>query len=134
MANAKLAAGPCSQEELLALYVEGADADVRRLQELLGEARAEPSSWADCSERMRGIVHNVKGQGASFGYPLMTRVGESLSILLKRTEGREAAAAELIEAHVKTLRAVLDNEITGNGGELGETLAGRLEGLVAKSG
>ena len=133
MANANLAAGPCSQEELMALYLEGADADVRRLHALLDEARAEPSRWADCGARMREIAHNVKGQGTSFGYPLMTRVGESLSILLKRIDGREADAAGLIEAHVNSLRAVLDNRIVGNGGEPGETLAGRLEGLVAKT-
>jgi len=121
-----------SGEELTALYLENAFKDVSELEQLQTDVASDPGRWDDCRERMRNIVHNIKGQGSSFGYPLMTRVGESCSKLLKAIEQPEAATLKLFAAHVQTLRTVLDKDIKGNGGELGETLAGRLEALVAK--
>ena len=131
MPNPNPAAGT-SQEELLALYLKGADEDVCRLQDLLDQAQDDPARWSECAKLMRETVHNVKGQGSSFGYPLMTRVGDSLSRMLKSLEGPDPNSLKLIAAHINTLRAVLDNDIKGSGGELGEKLAGRLEALVEK--
>ncbi len=131
MPNPKPAAGT-SQDELLALYLKGAEDDVCRLQDLLTQLQDDAARWAECVAHMRETVHNVKGQGSSFGYPLMTRVGDSLSRLLKGLEGPDQSGLKLIAAHINTLRAVMDNDIKGGGGELGEKLAGRLEGLVDK--
>ncbi len=90
-----------SQEELLALYLKGADDDVCRLQDLLDQAQDDPARWSESVALMRETVHNVKGQGSSFGYPLMTRVGDSLSRMLKRLEGPDPNSLKLIAAHIK---------------------------------
>ncbi|MGF1610762.1 MAG: hypothetical protein ACFCUQ_15280 [Kiloniellales bacterium] len=132
MARLDMTAGGETEEELYRLYLESAHKDVAALLELCHQVSADPSKWADSAERMREIVHNVKGQGASFGYPLMTRVGDSLTILLKQVHDADEAVLKLVAAHVETLRTVLDKDIKGNGGELGESLAYRLESLVDK--
>ena len=131
MPNSNSAAG-APQADLVALYLEGADNDVRRLEDLLARMQDDAARWAESVALMRETVHNVKGQGSSFGYPLMTRVGDSLSRLLKGLDGPDPGSLKLVAAHINTLRAVMDNDIKGSGGELGEKLAGRLESLVDK--
>ncbi len=119
-------------EDLVALYREGAEQDVHELETLIEGLPDQLSNWAVHRQRMREIVHNVKGQGTAFGYELMTRVGESLSKLLHAVADGDARTAKLLVAHVATLRTVLDRNITGTGGELGDHLAAKLETLVAK--
>ena len=123
---------PEDGKDLVALYREGADHDVRALEAIASELEGQTADWQTLRPRMREIVHNVKGQGAAFGYGLMTRVGESLSTLLHATDAADGRTAKLIVAHVATLRTVLDRDITGSGGELGNHLASKLESLVAK--
>lgn len=123
---------PEGGQDLVALYREGAEQDVRELESLTEGLQDRLPDWAAHRPRMREIVHNVKGQGAAFGYELMTRVGESLSKLLHAVEQADSRTAKLLVAHVATLRTVLDRDITGNGGELGNHLATKLETLVAK--
>ena len=117
-------------DDLVRLYLDGAFKDVAELEALQGRLAADLSTWDVCQARMREIAHNVQGQGTSFGYPLMTRVGRSLSKLLKTTNEERGYSTALLAAHVKTLRTVLDKDIQGSGGDLGETIASRLEVLV----
>ena len=124
---------PEGGKDLVSLYLEGADHDVRELEALAAQLREDSSGWADHRARMREIVHNIKGQGAAFGYELMTRVGESLSRLLHAAEDADERTAKLLVAHVATLRTVLERDITGSGGDLGNHLASKLEALVAKT-
>ena len=121
-----------SEEDLLALYLSSARDEIRQLQALLTQVRETPERWGEIVLRMREIVHVVKGQGTSFGYPLMTRVGDSLSRLLKALDAPNDDDIDLVGTHINTFEAVLQNNITGSGGELGETLASRLEALVDK--
>ena len=123
---------PEGGQDLVALYREGADHDVQELQSLVERLGGGDADWAELRPRLREIVHNVKGQGAAFGYELMTRVGESLSKLLHAVEQVDARTAKLMAAHVTTLRTVLDRDITGSGGDLGNHLASKLESLVDK--
>ena len=132
MARLDMTAGGASEEALYQLYLENARKDVAALAELSGQVATDPTQWESLAERMREVVHNIKGQGTSFGYPLMTRVGDSLTILLKQATQADDAVQKLLAAHIETLRTVLDKDIKGGGGELGETLAYRLECLVDK--
>ena len=118
--------------ELTEIYLEAALNDVASLENNLSRAQSDPELWEDARLELRRTVHNIKGQGTSFGYPLMTRVGESLSHLLKTIDTPSEPQLRLVEAHITALRLVMDQDIKGNGGEQGEALASRLEDLVVR--
>ena len=120
--------------ELRQVYLEAVRQDVADLEDLIGKALAESADWAEVCFEMRRITHNVKGQGSSFGYPLMTAVGDSLSVLLKKTDSPDASAFKLAEAHVASLRLVLNQDIQGSGGTQGAELTKRLTALVEAFG
>lgn len=132
MQSTSSAAPPSGAKDLISLYREGAEHDVAELEALVARLQEDGADWADCGPRLREVVHNVKGQGSAFGYELMTRVGESLSKLIHATEAADTRTTKLLVAHVTTLRTVLERDITGSGGELGNHLASKLESLVAK--
>ena len=120
--------------ELRKVYLDAVQQDVADLEELIAQALADSAGWSELCAEMRRITHNVKGQGSSFGYPLMTAVGNSLSILLKKTETPNVAAFKLAQAHVTSLRLVLTQDIQGSGGAQGAEPTKRLTALVEASG
>ena len=128
LGNAVLQDDPLA--ELTEIYLEAAKKDVANLERFIAPAIVDPALWTDTCQKMRLIAHNVKGQGTSFGYPLMTQIGDSLAILLKLDLNDESAQLCLVEAHVAALRLVLDQDVKGDGGAHGGLLTARLRGLV----
>jgi HPt (histidine-containing phosphotransfer) domain-containing protein len=112
-------------------YTAWASADVATCAVHLAAARA--ASGEGRTEHVRDIhavAHNIKGQGSSFGYPLMTRLGQSLCQLTRRKPAFSDADLDLAQAHIDAMKLVLAKEIQGDGGELGQKLGARLEERV----
>jgi HPt (histidine-containing phosphotransfer) domain-containing protein len=111
-------------------YLEWAAKDVGRLQAAVGTAR--PLGEAASLEELRAIAHEVRGQGGSFGFPLISRVATSLYRLLRESEHLSAEGFDIVEAHVEALRAVVAQRVKGDGGSTGQQLAGELEAMVER--
>ncbi len=113
-------------EELQDLFVEGAREGIAELQRLYAAARSGNVTWIDAVRDMRGIAHDIKGQGGSFGYPMITQIGNSLSTLLKHEQLLSEPGLELLGEHVNALDTILDKAIEGDGGNLGARYVERL--------
>lgn len=123
-----------TEDELHALFIESAKESV---EELKATARSLSEAPADAAERlmlMAETVHVLKGQGSSFGFPLITNVGRSFMMLLKGRQSVDEAVMPLIQIHVDALALVVEQPIQGDGGELGSELVSRLESKVAALG
>ncbi|MDJ0943871.1 MAG: Hpt domain-containing protein [Kiloniellales bacterium] len=119
--------------DLREIYLQGVRADLAALDGLLEDLSTGRRGWADFVERVRRVVHNVKGQGSSFGYPLMTEIGESLHALLRQAPERASPAVRrVIEAHVACLHGVIDSDIDGDPGPEGRRLVERLRALTGR--
>ena len=123
-------AGRDPLEPLKGLYLEAARKDVSTLERLILGVVEEPTRWAASCAGMRRVTHDIMGQGAAFGYPLMTRVGQSLSHLLKVHDSLDDDVVELARDHVALLRAALDRSGDGASAESGESRAAGLERRV----
>lgn len=115
---------------LRANYTEWARIDVDQAQSLLEAAKAEHQRRRDHLDRVYAAMHNIKGQGASFGYPLMTRIGQSLCRLIAPGRTLDEPGFKIAQAHLDALKLVLEKKIAGKGGEVGDKLATRLESLT----
>jgi hypothetical protein len=74
----------------------------------------------------------MKGQGGSFGYPLMTAVGNSLCRFLEKVDKLPDSALEVVAVHVDTMRVVISNKMEGEGGKMGDRLLNGLDLVVNK--
>jgi hypothetical protein len=116
---------------LRANYTEWARIDVNHTQALLDAAKKGPERRREQLDLLYAAMHNIKGQGTSFGYPLVTRIGQSLCRLIVPGRALDDAGLKIAQAHLDALKLVLDQKIAGKGGDVGDKLAARLESLTA---
>ena len=123
-----------SESELHDLFVESARTSIEDLKGHYRNMVAQPAAAAADLEAMAQAVHVLKGQGSSFGFPLITSIGTAMMTLLKGRESVDEAFLSLLEVYVDALALIINEPIQGDGGELGDRLIKRLEALTAELG
>ncbi|WP_157845992.1 Hpt domain-containing protein [Kiloniella litopenaei] len=121
--------------ELLELYRSGIEEDFSTLEKILSDIEQNSDRTFEAMDQARCIVHNMKGQGTSFGFPLMTRLGDSFYMLLKHQVAQRElhqSTTKLYEAHLKAMRSVIENEISGDGPEIFQQVAASLKEKVTQ--
>lgn len=114
-------------------YARWALADVARARAALSAAADDPARRAQHVETVFRVGHDLKGQGASFGFPLITRIGHSLCVLTRdRALAYQDRHLELATSHIDAIDLVLTKNIRGEGGQVGAALVAKLEQRVAE--
>ena len=75
------------------------------------------------------IAHDMKGQGATFGYDLITDIGNHLCRYIERQEVFSDSQMNAIEVHIQALRQIIEHKLIANGGQEGQTLKTKVENL-----
>lgn len=78
------------------------------------------------------LAHELRGQGGTFGYPLITTFAKMLYEATGNKCRQDDNAVELVKAHIDAMRAVLRDKVSGDGGSIGRELQHSLEAVVAK--
>jgi hypothetical protein len=104
-------------------FADWVQADVDRLHAGLEALRGDA---ADVAARrvLFSTAHDIKGQGATFGYPLLSEIGQRLCRLLEEAGPLDV---ERVAAHVTALAGVLAGRLTGDGGGAGREWLASLE-------
>jgi len=132
--EAVLARAQAAVADLAKTYGPNTLLDLDRCAALLKTAREDAGARAAAIKDLYGMAHNIKGQGSSFGFPLVTRIGDSLCRLVRQERDFSEADLNVVQAHLDALRLILTKNIKGEGGEVGAKLAARLESLVKAPG
>lgn len=106
-------------------YLDWAEADLALLRAALAEVLAQPDQPAPLA-RLLTIAHDMKGQAATFGYPLITGIGESLCRLINETPTPDAATLARLIGMVEAITEVLNHRLEGDGGAKGRDILARL--------
>lgn len=81
---------------------------------------------------MYEIVHDLRGQGATFGYPLVTRIGNTFCRLLEISTAPDRRDIDRIRAHIDALTVVVSKNMRGEHPAGSELIAG-LERLIVNA-
>jgi CheY-like chemotaxis protein len=73
------------------------------------------------------IAHDLRGQGSTFGYPLITIFGRSLYDCTLDISEASDQLFEFIRTHIDGINAVIREKIKGDGGTMGKDLITSLE-------
>lgn len=104
-----------------------------KLQEQHGRCVDTPDKRHEFFEEINHIAHDMKGQGGTFGYPLITDFADSLyGFTVKKPGDISDNQIELVKSHVDSMRAVIRGRVSGDGGEIGAELAKSLEEAIKK--
>jgi hypothetical protein len=85
---------------------------------------------AETAEELYFRAHDLKGLGATYQYPLVTRLAGSLCRLLDEPGKRAEAPLTLLDAHIDAIRAVVRDGIQTDDHPTGRILAETLEAKV----
>lgn len=114
-------------------YTKWANEDLVNLEAGLDKLRAGGTDKAAELKDMFRMALDMKGQGGSFGYILITAIADSLMKFIEnRTEVNEFDL-EVIAAHLGAMRAVFNQEVRDDGGPVGEQLMDGLYRLKVKA-
>jgi chemotaxis protein histidine kinase CheA len=98
---------------------------VQHLADLFGEAKAAQFA-PDHLNRVYQIAHDLKGEAATFGYPLAGRVAGSLCLLLDYVMVGEPMPEWLAVQHIQALRAMVHERVRDEGSATAQELADSL--------
>src|SRR5439155_465870 len=101
-----------------------------RLSKKMELAKAMTGERAQALEEINLIAHELRGQGGTFGYPLITVFGKSLYEATKVPSRQDDAGLEIVKAHIDAMRAVLREKIAGDGGDIGQQLFTTLKAQI----
>ena len=122
-----------AMQELSDGFVEQAGADVEKLTALYQGATSDPDRRPEAIAQIFRISHDLRGQGSTFDYPLLTRVGSSLCSFAETIDPKSDKCFDLIGIHIDALRAIVSREIKGDGGPVGREIADGLEKATGKN-
>ena len=140
MLKAKLGGGPGgpdlaamerAEQALTELQGEFADwiaEDVRALTAARqGYARTQEAPARDALLR---TAHDIKGQAATFHYPLIARVAASLSRLIGELPESAPLPLSLVDAHVDAITVIHKNNLQHGNDKTAQTLCAALDARV----
>ncbi|MCG8695696.1 MAG: hypothetical protein MI806_31170 [Minwuiales bacterium] len=90
-----------------------------------------PEDRTKLFKRVNEVAHDMRGQGGTFGYPLISHFGDSL-YEASRIETVSDNHVEILKAHVDAMNAVIKGRVNGDGGEVGIELRKTLEAAIDK--
>jgi CheY-like chemotaxis protein len=108
-------------------YSDWVRGTVKQLVEAYDKAMADDRQRAAMISQINRISHDLRGQGTTFGYPLITVFGNSLFDCTTKIDKVPDKLLEFVKAHLDGITAVIRERIKGNGGPIGTELVESLE-------
>lgn len=105
--------------------------EVAKLDQAQAEIRAKGYN-PETAEGLYFRAHDLKGLGATYQYPLVTRIAGSLCRMMDDADKRMQAPVAILDAHIDAIRAVVRDEIQTDEHPVGRELAETLEARVAE--
>jgi hypothetical protein len=85
---------------------------LNRLNLLMGELSADPTR-DDLSRRIYELCHNLRGEGASFGYPSVSRVSDLICRVMDCEGRRDKRFLDVVKIEMMSLRAMVRYNVKG---------------------
>lgn len=121
-AEAALAAMSVNFEEWL-------KAEITKLSGAMAAVQGDGRSDSNM-ETLYHRAHDLKGLGATYGYPIISQIAGTLCRLIDNPEKRRTSPLLLIELHVEAIKAAARNRITTDEDAIGRALVKELEAKV----
>ena len=114
-------------------YLKWAKGDLARLAKAFAALKSGKGDTATHLDAIFAVSHDIKGQGGSFDFDLMTILGNQLRRFIEGLKGKAGAPeVEVIELHVNALQVVMAQNLKKDGGPIGRSLLGGLEQVIEK--
>ncbi|HEY1722852.1 MAG TPA: hypothetical protein VGG27_16530 [Magnetospirillaceae bacterium] len=109
-------------------YLTWAEQDIQQIERRCTDMMAQPEDErAHAIRELFAVVHGMRGQGTSFGFPLITAFADSFARFVEPRTTCGAREMEIIQAHIYAIRTALADRLTEDGGVVGAALLADLK-------
>jgi len=115
-------------------YVKKVTHDISGMRSLVEQALGVEQNCRPVLEKIANQAREIKGQGATFGFPLLTRISDSLYHFTYPMTTMHQKRAMVISTHLDAMLLVISQQIKGDGGVLGQELCKSLDVAIEKFG
>jgi len=120
-----------AMDALKSEFADWAQDDVRRLVAARDAFAANPDLAARAG--LLRAAHDMKGQAATFNYPLIARVAGSLSHLIHDLPEHAELSLGLVDAHVNAIHVIYRDKVMDMSNKVALALSEELEARVAET-
>lgn len=106
--------------------------EIAMMMKLSHDLDDDPARAAKIGAKISRVAREVGDQGETFGYDLISDVGNSLTSYIGSLRNPERLNSDVVRAHADAMRAVIKNKVKGDGGPVGVELVESLEQLVKR--
>jgi len=126
---AAIAKAEAALKSLSGNFAQWLNDEIVKLEAARQDVRAQGLT-AETVETLYLRAHDLKGLGATYEFPLITRLAASLCKLIDEPETRLSAPMFLVDAHIDAIKACVRDDIKVDTHPVGKVLAAELEGRV----
>ena len=113
-------------------YLEWVEEDLVKISNAHEELCANKDNPAEYVEAIFQIAHDMKGQGGSFNYDLMTILGNDLCRFIENKTKVSNTDIEVVSLYIDTMKIVISKRMSGDGGSEGQKVLAGLAAVVKK--
>lgn len=113
-------------------FADSVGLEVAHLMQLAMDLETDPSTAEKIMKKLRRVGHELRGQGTTYGYDLISEIAASLYRYTDRLYSFVELNPEVVRAHADAMRAVIKNKVKGDGGDIGVDLVKSLDALVER--
>jgi len=99
-------------------FTEWAGNYIAQLARACQAAQEEPPRRPKLFEEINLLAHELRGQGGTFGYPLISSFAKMLYDCTGEGCRTDDSDVEVVKAHIDSMRAVLRDKVAGDGGDV----------------
>lgn len=113
-------------------YLDWVQEDLGKIDAAFAALKAATGDRAQEVDDVFQVAHDMKGQGGSFGYDLITAIGNQLCRMIEKMGPVGDPEINAIEVHIGAMKLVIAQKMTGNGGQAGDQILMGLEKVMDK--
>ena len=114
-------------------YLEWVQEDLQKITAAYNELKSGGGDQKKTLDTIFRISHDMKGQGGSFGYTLMTSIGNELCRMIEKLPAPIGPAhIEAIGVHVDSMKLVIAQKMKGDAGQMGAAVLAGLQRVSDK--
>ena len=107
-------------------YLDWVKKDLANIEAFYKELRSSDNKSKETLNHIFLVAHDMKGQGGTFGFDLITTIGDQLCRIIDKIELIRDEELETIEVHIDAMKLVIKDKMVGDGGTDGAKM---LKGL-----
>lgn len=108
------------------------EGNIRQLNTAISEVKRGGTHRESGISVLRRVLHDLRGQAGTFGYPLISQVGDSACKFIDLSEELGDTEVEVLVMHIDALKAINQAKIKGDGGAIGQELMSGLRKVIQK--